>query len=388
MATKGTKSTEKSLCPLCLLWLSNDSPGEDVGILRLPLPVYPAGNGIHLEFAKAAPPYPFQTPGLPLEERVRDLVGRLTLEEKLSLLPQDQAAVPRLGIRAFKTGTEVLHGVAWLGEATVFPQAIGLGSTWNPGLLQKIGEAVGDEMRGFAFRNPERNGLNVWSPVVDLLRDPRAGRNEEGVSEDPLLTAGMSIAYSTGLRGGHPFYLKTAPTLKHFFAYNNEDAREITDCSIDPRNLREYYWKAFQGAIAAGTALGVMTSYNLVNGRPNTLSPHLADAVRTWHSQTLFIVGDACGPSLIVDKQKYYPDHFESHAAALRAGLRQLHRAEGDQSRHHGIRARSAQARIVRRRGSRPGDLAHLLDPDPARRIRSGESVRRHHRFGHPHPGA
>jgi beta-glucosidase len=280
-----------------------------------------AGNGIHLESAKAAPPYPFQTPGLPLEERVRDLVGRLTLEEKISLLPQDQAAVPRLGIRAFKTGTEVLHGVAWLGEATVFPQAIGLGSTWNPGLAQKIGEAVGDEMRGFAFRNPQRNGLNVWSPVVDLLRDPRAGRNEEGVSEDPLLTAKMSVAYSTGLRGDHPFYLKTAPTLKHFFAYNNEDARDTTDCSIDPRNLREYYWRAFQGAIAAGTALGVMTSYNLVNGRPNTLSPHLADAVRTWNGQTLFIVGDACGPSLVVDKQKYYESHFESHAAALRAGL-------------------------------------------------------------------
>ncbi|MBN2085204.1 MAG: glycoside hydrolase family 3 C-terminal domain-containing protein [Anaerolineales bacterium] len=274
-----------------------------------------------MESAKAAPPYPFQTPGLPLDDRVRDLVARLTIEEKLAMLSQDLAAVPRLGIRAFKTGTEVLHGVAWLGEATVFPQAIGLGSTWNPGLMRRIGDAVGDEMRGFAFRNPERHGLNVWSPVVDLLRDPRAGRNEEGVSEDPLLTAKMSTAYSAGLRGEHPFYLKTAPTLKHFFAYNNEDTRETTDCSIDPRNLHEYYWRAFQGAIAAGSALGVMTSYNLVNGRPNTLSPHLAESVRTWNDQALMIVGDARGPSLIVDKQKYYESHVESHAAALRAGL-------------------------------------------------------------------
>jgi len=281
----------------------------------------PAEDGIRVGTTKAAPPYPFQTPGLPLDERVRDLVARLTLEEKLNLLSQDQAAVPRLGIRAFKTGTEVLHGVAWLGEATVFPQAIGLGSTWNPGLMRRIGEAVSGEMRGFAFRDPERHGLNVWSPVVDLLRDPRAGRNEEGVSEDPCLTGRMSVAYSAGLRGDHPFYLKTAPTLKHFFAYNNEDSRETTDCSIDPRNLHEYYWRAFQPAIAAGTALGVMTSYNLVNGRPNTLSPHLADAVRTWNDQTLMIVGDACGPSLIVDKQKYYASHVESHAAALRAGL-------------------------------------------------------------------
>ena len=271
--------------------------------------------------AKTFPQYPFQNPGLPLEERVRDLLARLTLEEKLSLLTQNQAAVPRLGMRAFKTGTEVLHGVAWLGKATVFPQAIGLGSTWNPELIRRIGAAVGDEVRGYHFRDPEKNSLNVWSPVVDLLRDPRAGRNEEGVSEDPFLTGAMSVAYSAGLRGDDPFYLKTAPTLKHFFAYNNEDSRETTDCSIDPRNLHEYYWKAFRGAIAAGTALGVMTSYNLVNGRPNTLSPHLEDAVRKWNDQTLFIVSDACGPSLIVDQQKYFDDHVEGHAAALRAGL-------------------------------------------------------------------
>jgi beta-glucosidase len=278
-------------------------------------------KGIRMTSGEVPPEFPFRDPALPLEERVRDLLARLTLEEKIALLPQHQAAVPRLGMRACKTGTEVLHGVGWLGEATVFPQAIGLGSTWNPALLRRIGAAVGDEMRGFHFRDPEKNGLAVWSPVVDLLRDPRAGRNEEGISEDPYLTGVMSTAYAAGLRGDHPFYLKTAPTLKHFFAYNNEDDRELTDCSIDPRNLREYYWRAFQPAIAAGAALGVMTSYNLVNGRPNTLSPHLADAVRTWHGRTLFIVSDACGPSLIVERQKYYADPAESHAAALQAGV-------------------------------------------------------------------
>jgi beta-glucosidase len=265
--------------------------------------------------------FPFQNPDLPLDERVRDLLGRLTLEEKISLLPQFQAAVPRLGMRAFKTGTEVLHGVGWLGKATVFPQAIGLGSTWDPELVRRIGSAVGDEVRGFSSRDPEHNSLNVWSPVVDLLRDPRAGRNEEGVSEDPFLTAEMSTAYARGLRGDHPFYLKTAPTLKHFFAYNNENGRATTDCSLDPRNLREYYWKAFQGAIRAGAALGVMTSYNLVNGRPNTISPHLEDGVRTWHDQDLMVVSDANGPSFLVTEQEYFADHAESHAAAIRAGL-------------------------------------------------------------------
>jgi len=269
----------------------------------------------------ASSPLPFQNPDLPLAERVRDLLGRLTLEEKINLLPQYQAAVPRLGMRAFKTGTEVLHGVGWLGTATVFPQAIGLGSTWNPDLVRRIGSAVGDEMRGFYYRDPEKNGLNVWSPVADLLRDPRAGRNEEGVSEDPLLTAKMSTAYAEGLRGDDPFYLKTAPTLKHFFAYNNEKDRETTDASLDPRNLREYYWKAFQGALKAGAALGVMTSYNLVNGRPNTLSPYLEDGVRKWNAQDLLIVSDANGPSNVVGRQKYYADPAESHAAMIRAGL-------------------------------------------------------------------
>lgn len=321
-----------------------------------------------MEPAKTFPEYPFQNSSLPLEDRVRDLLMRLTIDEKISLLSQDQPAVPRLGLHAFKTGTEVLHGVAWLGQATVFPQAIGLGSTWNPELMRRIGAAVGDEVRGFHYRDPVKHSLNVWSPVVDLLRDPRAGRNEEGVSEDPFLTGAMSVAYSAGLRGGHPFYLKTAPTLKHFFAYNNEDHRETTDCQVDPRNLHEYYWKAFQPAIAAGAALGVMTSYNMVNGRPNTLSPHLEDAVRTWNDQTLLIVGDACGPSLIVDKQKYYDDPVESHAAALHAGLDSFTEQKETREFTPGyLRAALERGRIAPEDVNRA--VAHLLSI----RIRLGE---------------
>ncbi len=265
--------------------------------------------------------FPFRNPALPLEERVTDLLGRLTIDEKLSLLVQLQPAIPRLGIRAFKTGTEALHGVAWLGKATVFPQAIGLGSTWNPDLLRRIGNAVAEEARGFHFRDPEANSLNLWAPVVDLLRDPRAGRNEEGYSEDPLLTGRMSLAYASGLSGDHPFYWKTAPTLKHFFAYNTEDSRETVDSNVDPRNMREYYLRPFEAVLRAGKAAGVMTSYNLVNGRPNTLSPYLESEVRRWSADALMIVGDACGASQIVSRQAYYETHPESHAAALRAGL-------------------------------------------------------------------
>lgn len=270
---------------------------------------------------KISSTYPFQNPRLPLHSRVSDLVSRLMPAEKISLLHQYQPAIPRLGIRPFKTGTEALHGVAWLGEATVFPQAIGLASTWNPALVERVGSAVGDEVRGYHFKNCDLHSLNVWAPVVDLLRDPHAGRNEEGYSEDPFLTGQMSMAYAGGLQGDDPFYLKTAPSLKHFFAYNNEVNRDTSDSNIDARNMREYYLKAFQPAIAAGKAAGVMTSYNLVNGRPTTLTPYINTILRQWTDQPLFVVSDAVAPSNVVNSQQYYATHPEAHAAALKAGI-------------------------------------------------------------------
>jgi beta-glucosidase len=264
---------------------------------------------------------PFRDPDLPLEERIGDLLGRLTLAEKVSLLHQAQPAIPRLGLAAFRTGTEALHGVAWLGEATVFPQAVGLASTWDPELIGQVGSAVGDEARGWRARDPSSTGLNLWAPVVNLLRDPRWGRNEEGYSEDPLLTGAMSVAYARGLAGDHPVYLKTAPTLKHFLAYNNEDERETTSSNLRPRVLHEYDLEAFRPAIAAGVATGVMPSYNLVNRRPSHLSPLINEVVRSWADRDLMVVSDAFAPSNIAGCQGYYPTHPEGHAAAVRAGL-------------------------------------------------------------------
>jgi len=167
----------------------------------------------------------YRDPHRPLDARVGDLLARLTLAEKVGLLHQHQAAVPRLGIGSFRTGTEALHGLAWLGPATVFPQALGLASTWSPDLVEAVGAAVGDEVRGFHHKDPDRAGLNVWAPVVNPLRDPRWGRNEEGYAEDPWLTGVIATAYGLGLAGDDPTYLKTAPTLKHFLAYNNETDR-------------------------------------------------------------------------------------------------------------------------------------------------------------------
>ncbi|RKN41469.1 glycoside hydrolase family 3 C-terminal domain-containing protein [Micromonospora endolithica] len=255
----------------------------------------------------------------PPRARLDDLLRQLTLPEKIGLLHQWQAAVPRLGLPPFRTGTEALHGVAWLGPATVFPQALGLASTWNPDLVEAVGAAVGVEVRAKHEADPTV-GLNVWAPVVNPLRDPRWGRNEEGWSEDTGLTARLATAYAHGLRGDHPSRLRTAPTLKHFLGYNNETDRAITSSDLPPRVLHEYELPAFRAPLAAGAAVAVMASYNLVNGVPAHLSPLLAGELRRW-SPDVLVVGDALAVGNIAGVQAYLPDHVAGFAAALRAGI-------------------------------------------------------------------
>ncbi|ASO19054.1 beta-glucosidase [Actinoalloteichus hoggarensis] len=264
---------------------------------------------------------PHLDPTLPADRRVDALLGLLDLDTRLLMLHQFQPAVPEAGLASFHTGMEALHGLAWVGPATVFPQAVGLGATWNPELLRRVGAATGDEARGFHHRDPVQGGLNVWAPVVNLLRDPRWGRNEEGYAEDPLLTGVLSTAYASGLRGDHPRYLKTAPTLKHFLGYNNETDRDTTSSDLRPRVLHEYELPAFRAAIAAGAAVGVMPSYNLVNGRPAHLDGELLGTLRGWTDDEIVVFSDAHAPSNIAGVQGYHPDHPTGFAAALLAGV-------------------------------------------------------------------
>jgi beta-glucosidase len=282
--------------------------------------------------ARSDPAYPFRNPHLSLDARIDDLLGRLTLDEKIAWLHQSQAAIPRLGIPYFKAGTEALHGVAWSNDlnnnwsktdatSTVFPQAVGLASTWDTNLIKQVGSAVGDEARGFNAENPVLWGLNLWAPVVNLLRDPRWGRNEEGYSEDPMLTGAISTAYGSGIEGNDPRYLKAAPTLKHYLAYNNEAGRDVTSSNVPPRVLNEYDRQAFKPAIAANAATGVMASYNLVNGRPDTVSPDLNSIERSWTDQTLFNVTDAFAPYSLTGSEHYFASQPEADAAILKAGL-------------------------------------------------------------------
>jgi beta-glucosidase len=262
----------------------------------------------------------FRDATLSLDERVDDLLGRLTRDERIAMVHQFAPAVERLGIEAFRTGQEALHGVAWMGPATVFPQAVGLGATWNEGLVRQVGEAVGEEVRAMRAEDP-RVGLNVWAPTVNLLRHPLWGRNEEGYSEDPRLTSAIAVAYTRGLRGDHPVYWRTAPVLKHWLAHNNETDRDTSSSSIRPRVLHEYDLRAFRPAVEAGAVAGVMPAYNLVNGRPNHLSPLLETQLRTWTDQPLVVCSDAGAPSNLVDSEDYYDTHEEAVAAALRAGV-------------------------------------------------------------------
>ncbi|MFJ7214685.1 glycoside hydrolase family 3 C-terminal domain-containing protein [Amycolatopsis sp. NPDC098790] len=282
--------------------------------------------------ALAAPPPPFRDPALPLATRIDDLLSRLTADEKISLLHQYEPAIPRLGIGVFKTGTEALHGVAWStdyddngavvkADGTVFPQAIGLASTWDPALVKQVGAAVGQEARGFNARNPTLWGLNLWAPVVNLLRDPRWGRNEEGYSEDPYLTGELATAYGHGIQGDDPRYLQAAPTLKHYLAYNNEVSRDTSNSSVPPKILHDYDEQAFKIPLRAGAANAVMPSYNLVNGRPNTVSPDLGGLLRKWAPQDIAVVSDAGAPSNLVNSEKYYATKAEADAAAIKAGL-------------------------------------------------------------------
>lgn len=256
----------------------------------------------------------------PLEDRVNDLIAQLTLDEKIGLMPQYQIAIERLGVQAYKHGTEAAHGMAWLGEATSYPQPIGLACTWDSELLTRIGDAIGNEARGFYKRNPNLNGLTLWAPTVDMERDPRWGRTEEAYGEDPVLAGKLAAALAQGIQGDHPFYLKAVATLKHFIGNNNEAGRGDSSVSLDPRNLREYYLKAFEIPFKEGGALSMMTAYNAINGVPANLSQLVTDIVKREWGMNGFVVSDAFDVTGTVRDHHYVETLKEAVARSIREG--------------------------------------------------------------------
>ncbi|WP_128436107.1 glycoside hydrolase family 3 C-terminal domain-containing protein [Streptomyces cyaneus] len=321
-------------------------------------------------------PPPFRDQRLPFAKRIDDLLSRLTLDEKIGFLHQFAPAVERLGIAEFRTGQEALHGVAWMGPATVFPQAVGLGATWNTDLVRRVGEAVSKEVRAMRARD-DRVGLNVWSPTVNLLRHPLWGRGEEGYSEDPKLTSTIATAYTQGLRGEHPTYWRTAPVLKHWLAHNNETGRDVTSSSVRPRVLHEYDLRAFRETVEAGATAGVMPAYNLVNGRPNHVSPYLREHLRAWTDEDLLVCSDAGAPSNLVDSEHYFDTHEEATAAAILAGV--------DSFTDHGTDSSKITARV---RGALEQGLLTEADIDTAVRRQLSVRFRLGEFDGHEEPGA
>lgn len=267
-------------------------------------------------------PWSIVTTESSLELRLAALIGQLTLAEKIGLIPTRQEAVPRLGLAEFWIGGEAAHGlVARDGPTTVFPQTLGLSSTWDPVLLERIGSLVGDEARAYHKLREGLSGLCLWAPTVDLERDPRWGRTEEGWGEDPVLTGVLASAYVRGLQGNHPAYLKTVATLKHFFANNHEAGRASTSSEVPSDLLDSYYLRVFELVLKHGGAQSIMTAYNAVNGVPAMLRPEINDLLRKTWGWDGFVVCDGGALSLLVSGHRAFPTWAEAVAASLKAGI-------------------------------------------------------------------
>ena len=225
---------------------------------------------------------PYLDPDLPIESRVRDLMGRMTLEEKVSQMVYESKAIPRLEIPEYNWWNEGLHGVGRAGVATVFPQAIGLAATFDVGLVGRVAVAISDEARAkhheFARQGYRRqyHGLTFWSPNVNIFRDPRWGRGQETYGEDPFLTGRMGMAFVKGIQGDDPGYLKLVATPKHFAVHSGPEAlRHHFDARASVRDMRETYLPAFHDCVVEGGAQSVMGAYNRTNGEPCCASREL-----------------------------------------------------------------------------------------------------------------
>ena len=278
----------------------------------------------------AQPNAAFKNSNLSNDKRVKDLLLKLTPEEKISLLIASSPGIQRLDIEKYYHGNEALHGVVRPGNFTVFPQAIALASTWNPALIYQVSNAISDEAR--ARWNELEQGkkqtmkfndlLTFWSPVVNMARDPRWGRTQESYGEDPFLSGTIGVQFIKGLQGNHPRYLKTVATPKHFAVYSQETNRFGNNAIVPMRSLREYYLPAFEMCIKEGKAASIMTSYNAVNGIPSSSNEFLIKQVlrKDWGFEG-YVVSDCGGPNHLVDAQHYVDTKEEAAVACLKAGL-------------------------------------------------------------------
>jgi beta-glucosidase len=274
-----------------------------------------------------SPRPPYLDPSLPLDQRVSDLVSRMTLEEKVSQMQDVAGAIPRLGIPAYNWWNEGLHGVARAGHATVFPQAIGLAATWDTDLVHRVADVISTEARAkyndaIQHGNTGRYyGLTFWSPNINIFRDPRWGRGQETYGEDPFLTGRMGVAFVTGLQGDDPKYLKTVSTPKHFAVHSGpETLRHRFDVPVSPRDFADTYTPAFRATVTEGHADSVMCAYNSVRGEPACANHLLFDTLRNkWHFNG-YVVSDCWAISDIHQGHGFVLTLEQAAALAVKAG--------------------------------------------------------------------
>jgi len=271
---------------------------------------------------------PFRNPSLPVEQRVDDLVGRMTLEEKVSQMRDHSPAIPRLGIPKYDWWNEGLHGAAFSGYSTNFPQVIGMAATWDTPLVHRMGIITSTEARAKydeAMRHEQHEqffGLTFWAPNINIFRDPRWGRGQETYGEDPYLTSRMGVAFVTGMQGDDPKFFRVVSTPKHYAVHSGpESTRHRANVDVSAHDLEDTYLPAFRAAVTEAHAQSVMCAYNAIDGAPacaNTmlLKDHLRDA---WHFDG-YVVSDCAAVADVYSGHRYAPDLAHAAAVSVKAG--------------------------------------------------------------------
>ena len=271
----------------------------------------------------------YQNPQLPTAQRVDDLISRMTLDEKVSQLTHTADSIPRLGVPQYNWWNEGLHGVARAGYATVFPQAIGMAATFDEPLMHKIASAISTEFRAKYYANVRPDGstewyygLTVWSPNINIFRDPRWGRGQETYGEDPFLTSRLGVAFVKGLQGDDAKYLKTVATPKHFGVHSGpEPTRHTVDVKASRHDMEDTYFPAFRATVMEGKAESVMCAYNSINGEPacankDLLQQHLRGA---WKFNG-YVVSDCGAVTDVFEGHHFTKTMEEGSAVAFKTG--------------------------------------------------------------------
>ena len=267
-------------------------------------------------------------PAQPVAARVNDLVGRMTLEEKVSQMQNHAVAIPRLDVPEYNWWSEGLHGIARSGYATVFPQAVGLAATWDVSLMHEVATTISTETRAKhseALRHNNHSiyfGLDLWAPNINIFRDPRWGRGQETYGEDPFLTSQMGVAFVKGLQGDDPHYYKIIATPKHYVVHSGpESTRHKANIDVSPHDLEDTYLPAFRATIKDAKADSVMCAYNAIDGQPACANTFLlTDVLRKDWGFNGYITSDCGAISDVSGGHKFAPDLAHAAAVSLRAG--------------------------------------------------------------------